>query len=350
MSGERYGANSFWEMAALTVAGGLASCQSCVEFFYFQSRQNALAFLDSCAEGGLLEKVSLLDLRGDIDPNPVPMLREWYDQAIYVPTPALRNENLDAARGRIENTKNAVYNAFHLYYEVLGADDAAIDAAYLRAISQGKLRNSEKARERQDVDLSPIAKLRLILDGYKHSIRTELKAQNRTMPDIDVDKQAIESTVDYVLHPAEGDTYPDAALSSISDHAEELEKFTIDFLDNPHSLRNFWPGVAAMLQEEDRDIPEGYDLLLLPVISELVRHGYNTLKQSGDLSRTANFVARIRKKIAAAQEQKEIYDQDYIEALSEFREDLDVLTSEGHPTVLAPVINSGQFGAEVLSK
>src|ERR1044071_4377867 len=227
------GAASFWEMAALSISGRLASCQSCVEFFYFQSKQNAVAFLDSCAAGGLVEKRSLLGLRGEVGFRSVPTVRQqWYDQAIYISAPVFRRKNLDAARRRIEGTKVAVYKAFRLYYEVLGENDKAINAAYVKAVEKGGLRYSDLARERLDVDQSPIARLRLIKDGYLCRFRNEHPKMSRA----DVEKRATEATAEYVL----GFSTVGAELPPVRDHAEELEQFVREFLADTRDLGDFW--------------------------------------------------------------------------------------------------------------
>src|SRR5437763_1055379 len=88
------GKDSFWAMSNLAMAGDLASCESCVEHFYFQSQRNARAFLEACAEGGLVEKISLLDLLGDFEPrSPLAPRQIWYDQAIYISAPEFRRAN-----------------------------------------------------------------------------------------------------------------------------------------------------------------------------------------------------------------------------------------------------------------
>lgn len=329
----RLGSQSFWEMAALAMAGRLASCQSCVEHYYFQSWQNSVAFLDSCAEGGLVEKVSLLDLQGDVGPRIVPTVRQrWYDQAIYISAPVFRKQNLDAARERVEGTKNAVYTAFRLYYEVLGADDQGIHAAYMEAVDKGGLRHSDIARQRSDVDLSPVAKLRLIQDGYRKSIRDKQPELSRG----GVEKRAIESTAEYVLSFSGHDVVP----TSVSDHAEELEEFILDFLADQRDLAEFW--------QEEYDMPAEYRLRLLPVVGELIRHRYISLDERHDNSAHA-FAARIREEIGKAQD-REANDESYVIALSELKEDLDICTSEGRSPVKIPTSDFGSLGAGALSQ
>lgn len=324
------GSTSFWEMAALAISGRLASCQSCVEFFYLQSRQNAVAFLDSCASGGLVEKRSLLDLRGEISPRSVPTVRQqWYDQSIYISATVFRRKNLDAARRRIEGTKEAVYKAFRLYYEVLGANDNAINAAYLKAVADGLLRYSDVARERLDVDQSPVARLRLIKDGY----RCDIKRKHPKMSGADIEKRATESTAEYVLKVSTAGV----EMPRVRDHAEELEEFVFEFLADRRDLKDFW-------QKEDIKLPVGYRLQLLPVISELLYYRYDTLKESGEAA-GARFVENIKEEICRAQE-RQAADKPYVEALAEVIEDLDLHVSGGRTPHLIPPAGSNQHGVE----
>jgi hypothetical protein len=305
----RLGSESFWEMTALAMEGWLASCQSCVEHYYFQSWKNAVAFLDSCAAGGLVEKVSLLDLNGDISPRPFPTLRqEWYDQAIYISAPVFRKENLDTARRRIEGTKNAVYNAFHLYFEVLGGDDDGINAAYMKAVEEGKLlRHPGIARQRQDVALSSVAKLRLIQDGFMKQIKREQPGLSLG----ELRKRVNESATKYVLEFSGEKGQPPL----VSDHAEELEKFVIDFLADRCDL-------AAFLREEGYKLPADYRLRLMPVIRELSYHLYQgALREHGDAEAQA-LMARLRQEIAEAKKRRAA-DETSVIALSELSEDLD---------------------------
>jgi hypothetical protein len=295
-------------MTALAMEGWLASCQSCVEHYYFQSWKNAVAFLDSCAAGGLVEKVSLLDLNGDISPRPFPTLRQkWYDQAIYISAPVFRKENLDTARRRIEGTKNAVYNAFHLYYEVLGGDDDGINAAYMKAVEEGELlRHPGIARQRQDVALSSVAKLRLIQDGFMKRIKREQPGLSHG----ELKKQVNESATKYVLEFSGQTGQPPI----VSDHAEELEEFVIDFLADRRDL-------AAFLQQGYK-LPADYRLRLMPVIRELSYHLYqDALREHGDAEAQA-LMTRLRQEIAEAKKRR-ADDETSVIALSELSEDLD---------------------------
>ena len=331
------GSTSFWQMAALAISGRLASCQSCVEFYYFQSRQNAVAFLDSCAAGGLVEKRSLLDLRGEIGSRSVPTARQqWYDQAIYISATMFRRKNLDAARRKIEGTKEAVYKAFRLYHEVLGANDKAINAAYVKAVQEGGLRFSDVAKERLDADQSPVARLRLIQDGYRSKITDENKKTGRKMSRMDVEKCAAESTAQYVL----GCSGVNVEQPRVRDHAEELEQFVLEFLADQRDLQDF-------RQKEDKELPATYRLQLLPVISELVRYRYDTLRERSDAS-PSRFIESVKEEIGMAQERHPA-DAAYVEALAEVVEDLDIHIS-GLDMPLPPAMNSSQRGAEARSQ
>ena len=315
--------DSFWAMSALAISGRLASCQSCVEFFYFQSRQNSVAFLDSCAAGGLVEKRSLLDLRGEISPRSVPTVRQqWYDQEIYISATVFRRRNLDAARRRIEGTKEAVYKAFRLYYEMLGANDRAINAAYVEAVEKGALRYPDVARERLDVDQSPVARLRLIKDGYS----SDLRSKHREMPRPEIEKRATEATAEYVLSFSRADV----EMPPVRDHVEELEQFVIDFLADRRDLEE--------LRKQDIELPADYRLQLLPVISELSCYRYDTLKQSGEAA-GARFVENIKDEIGKAQK-RQADDRAYVEALAEVVEDLDLHVSGGRAPLMMPPAGS----------
>lgn len=310
----RLGSETFWNMAALALAGRLASCQSCVEFFYFQSKQNAVAFLDSCAAGGLVEKVSLLDLRGDLESISAtgPTLQQqWYDQAIYISAPAYRKHNLDASRDRIEGTKNAVYNAFRLYFEKLKANNDAINAAYENAVNEGTLlRYAAIAKDRANVDLSHVAKLRLLQDGYKCSVKT--KYANATPSE--TERLATESTVSYVM------VYWNAKPSStneVCDRGEELEAFVREFLTDHRLLEKFWGEL-----EPNRSMPPRSHFQMLRVISFLIRKRIQIIDDSGRLNKAKSFRDGIRAKLVEAQ-QRENNDTSYVEAVSEVIEDLD---------------------------
>lgn len=326
----RLGSESFWEMAALAMEGWLASCQSCVEHYYFQSWENASAFLESCAEGGLVERVSLLDLKGDLGPRPFPTLwQRWYDQAIYISAPVFRKDNLDAARKKIEGTKNAVYNAFHLYYEVLGADDQGINNAYMHAVQEGTLlRWPDIASRRQDVDISSVAKLRLIQDGYKNSMRGEKLSPGK------LEKRATEATTEYVLRFSGQKTEP----SHVSDHIEELEEFVIDFLADKHDLAEF--------SQRGFKLPSEYHLRLLPVIRELAYYLHRTF-QERDTSKAQDFVARIREKVDEARKLA-ASDETYNIALTELKEDFDNFVSGRQSPIFVPTSDSNPVGPEAV--
>lgn len=322
------GSASFWDMAALAVDGWLASCQSCVEFYYLQSRQNAIAFLDSCASGGLVQKISLLNLRGDLSSG---SLR--YNQAIYISAPVFRMKNPDAARKRTEGTKIAVYNAFHLYYEVLREDDQAINAAYMKAVREGKLRYPRIAKKRRDVNLSPVAELRVILDGHRCAISNKHPKMSRP----NVEKRAIEETVNYVFSCSGSNT----RRLRVRDHAEELEEFILEFLAD-------WRDLKGLSPKGGREIPVEGRLQLLRVISKLVRHRYDVLRKSGDFSRASDFSACVKEEISKAQEQA-ADNTAYVEALSKVNDDLDVHLSDRRMSIPTLAIDSSQHGAEARS-
>ncbi|HKR00139.1 MAG TPA: hypothetical protein VJT09_05670 [Pyrinomonadaceae bacterium] len=327
----RLGSESFWDMAALAIEGWLASCQSCVEHYYYQSWENAVVFLDSCAAGGLVEKVSLLDLKGDVGPRPAPTLwQKRYDQNIYISAPVFRKGNLDAARRRIEGTKNAVYNAFRLYYEELGADNDGINAAYMHAVVNGDLRHSDIARERLDVDLSPVAKLRLIQDGRL----TSIKRNHTELSPSEVRKQVTKETIEYVLRFSG----QKVQQPCVSDRAEELEKFVVDFLGDQCSLGTFL--------QEGYKLRSDYHLRLLPVIRELTYYLYGKKKKRNEDA--AAFIARIREKIDGAKQRQES-DEDYVIALSEFREDLDDYVSGRRSPIFAPTPDANHLGPPAIA-
>lgn len=309
----KVGPDSFWEMAALALDGWLASCQSCVEFYYFQSQQNATSFLDSCAVAGLVERVSLLDLKADADSDSV-TAREWYDQFIYISAPAFRKLNLDLARQKIENTANAVYDAFYIYYELLGADEKAISVAYSKAVDENKLRNSEIANQRLDVDLSSVAKLRLILDGFRSFERSRNKKlpSDQRLSATEIEKRSREGTVEYVLGAA-SEGYRSSRETGTNDRAGELQRFICDFVIDPFALEKF-------SLEKSRELPEGFHIQLLSLISELCRRRYESL--ASDQNSARKFVADVRHAVNEAQV-KWADDSDYVAALNDLCEDLD---------------------------
>ncbi|TMC24726.1 MAG: hypothetical protein E6J34_00080 [Chloroflexi bacterium] len=249
------GKDSFWAMSNLAMAGDLASCESCVEHFYFQSQRNARAFLEACAEGGLVEKISLLDLLGDFEPrSPLAPRQIWYDQAIYISAPEFRRANATNARKRIENTKKAVYAAFNLYFERLGGNDSAINSAYGDIVEMGILRHAETARQRADVNLSGVAKLRLILDAF----RKESKESEPDLSKVLIEKKASERTVDFVSQYMGRPN----SISAVSDRTDELVDFVDEFLregciPRQYSRETFGPSLS------------GYQARWLSVVLEL---------------------------------------------------------------------------------
>src|SRR5216684_3882812 len=147
MKPPKVGPDSFWEMVALAIAGRLASCVSCVEHFYFQSTTNSRLFLEACASAGLLQRVPLLDLFGDVGSRSDPGRRR-YDEPIYLSAPQFRGVHPDAARRRLDVTKNAVNSALRLFFEELRADENAVAIAYEHIVAAKNLRYPELAEER----------------------------------------------------------------------------------------------------------------------------------------------------------------------------------------------------------
>lgn len=305
------GSAPFWTMARLAMTGELASCQSCVEYWYFQSKQNAVDFLESCAAGGLVERVSLIDLHGDLESVAVgaPTLRQqWYDQAIYISAPAFRKQNLDISRRKIENTKNAVFEAFHLYREVLKANDNAIDCAYFAAIHERKLRFSEFANERIRVDLSHVAKLRLIKDGFKKLL------PNASPEEVD------EETVSYILS---FDGRGPVSKNDLSDFAEELDEFILEFFASRNDLHEFWQADAK------------FHFWLFPVLGELIRLRVAKLIQLGNEQKLRTFTESLMKEIESARVREEA-NAFYLAAVDELVEDCQSSLSNLTPTPIQP--------------
>jgi hypothetical protein len=281
--------------------------------------------LDSCSVGGLVEKMSLLDLHAEIasgaDAGTTPR-QQWYDQAIYISSPVFRKQNLDAARRRIEGTKNAVYNAFYLYYELLGANDVSINAAYLQAVELGMLRDSELARERLDVDLSPVAKLRLIQDGYRSALN---KKKDPATSRSEIEKRSTALTVDFVLV-----SHKEPEIETVvHDHAEELDAFVFEFFAQQDQ--------AAAADENATN----FRLQLLPVISALVRQRIKDLNSDGCFDGAREFDEVIRERIQQSQRQSS-GDSAYIEALADFTFDLNASAN-----TLSPVM-AGTSGGSTL--
>lgn len=298
----------FWEMASLAMTGNLASCQSCVEFWYFQSKQNAVAFLDSCAAGGLVDRVSLIDLHGDLESVAIggPTIRQnWYDQAIYISAPAFRKQNLDSARDKVEGTKNAVFEAFHLYFEILRGNYEAIDRAYVHAIRERKLRRWDVAQKRIDVDLSAVAKLRLIKDGFKYLIKNDNPALSRSQ----IDLLANNKTVDFILGYEEGEPL---SIECLSDHSEELDQFIVEFLGSRADLPSFW----------QNDDGARFHFWLFPVVDELIRLRVATLREARDDRKLQTFSKTIRDSIHSAKK-RERKNPAYLAAVEELVEDFE---------------------------
>ena len=324
----RFGPGSFWHMTAVAMVGQLASCESCLGLYYFNSELVCRLYLDACADAGLVEKYSLLELKAEADLKSG-SARKRFDQAIYISSPRLRHLNPDLARRKVENTANAVYNAFSTYYELLGANDAAINAAYVKALRDRKLRNSAMALERQDVKLSPVTQLRLIWDGFK----SKESALNRDRPEAkqlsssQIEKLATNQTVDYILSFV---GKPASDTKEKYDRAYELDEFITGFLVDPFRLKQF-------SAEKSPPLPSGFHVQLLLLISELCRHRYDNL--SHDRTQADRFVRDIRSAIEQAKINHSD-DQNYLAALSDFAENLN---SERLPMV--PFFSAIQLGS-----
>jgi hypothetical protein len=324
----RVGPDSFWHMTAVAMEGRLASCESCLGLYYFNSELVCRLYLEACSDAGLVERYSLLELKAEADLNPA-AARKRYDQAIYISAPRLRQLNPDLARRKAENTANAVYKAFFIYHELLAANDAAINAAYEKAVEEGSLRNPQLALSRRDVRLSSITQLRLILDGFKNKeiAATKERRESEQLSSSEIEKRATDQTVEYILSMA-GSPAPDTEEKS--DRGYELDKFITGFLVDPFRLKEF-------SGENSPPLPDGFHAQLLLLISELCRHRYDVL--SHDRTQADKFVRDIRN---AIEEAKVNYadDQNYLAALSDFAENLN---SDQLPAV--PFVSAIRLGS-----
>jgi len=327
----RVGPDAYWDMMALVIEGRMASCESCLGLYYFLDDTICRIFLESCAAAGLMERYSLLELKPEAESG-APGAKKWYDQAIYIPAPRLRRLNPDFARRKVQHTANAVYKAFFIYYELLGANDAAISAAYVKAVNEDLLRNTALARSRHDVRLSPIVQLRLIFDG----IRLKESEANETLPEPqqlsswEIEKLATNKTAAFVL--SAGSALPD--IDEKFDRGEELDKFITGFLVDPFRLKEF-------ARDKSRELPEEFHVQLLLLISELCLRRYEML--SHDRDEAARFVRDIRNAVEEAKV-KHSGDQDYLAALSDFAGNLN---SEQLPAF--PFVSADQLGSTFAS-
>jgi hypothetical protein len=200
-----------------------------------------------------------------------------------------------------------------LYFEILGANDEAINRAYLKAVAEEKLRRSNIAKERIDVDLSPVAKLRLIKDGYRFWIGKDKPRLSR----LQVDRQATDQTMSFIAEQSEGESVP---FNNLSDHAEELERFIFEFLRDRRDLQPFWHGENGYK----------FHLYLFPVVNELIRLRVSTFRSQGDSTKTSKFDKTIRDEIRQAKK-RERKNPAYVAALDEVIEDLDRCMSSAPP-------------------
>lgn len=246
-------------MVALTIGGRLASCVSCVEYFYFQSTANASLFLEACASAGLLQKMPLLDLFGDVGPRSDPGQRR-YDEPIFLSAPEYQAQHADAARNRLERTKSAVDLALRIFYEELRGDQAMVAAAYRAAIQQKKLRFSDVAELRLEVKLSAVAKVRLILDGFR-----ALHSGDRSSP-----RLIVQETIRFIRD------FAGAADSNDPSHdvGNELDDFIIEFITSPEKIHGTEAVTLLSLKLET-----DYWIKWLPVVLNLAWGRFAALKQ-----------------------------------------------------------------------
>jgi len=279
------GPDSFWEMVALAISGQLASCVSCIEHHYFMSTANAKLFLETCALAGLLQKMPLLDLFGDVGPREGTD-RRGYEEPIYLSAPKFQLANPDAARNRLAKTKYLVNSALRLFFEELRGDEHAVAAAYEHALQERKLKNQETAEQRRDVRLSALARLRLILQSFRFQV-----SQNSKDTETDsrsVDRAVTFATVEYVRRFV-GST---PAEDTKTDCSEELETFLLEFLSNPSKIAVFWKNDYGALRDD-------YWLRWLPVIMNLGSARFQHLAQT-DTQRAQAFAEAVRSTIEKA--------------------------------------------------
>lgn len=324
----RVGPDSFWDMMALVIEGRMASCESCLGLYYFLDDTICRIFLESCADAGLMERYSLLELKPEAELG-APGAKRWYDQAIYIPAPRLRRLNPDYARRKVQHTANAVYKAFFIYYELLGGNDAAISAAYGKALKEDLLRNMALARSRHDVRLSPIVQLRLIFDGIrlKESEANEKLPEPQQLSSWEIEKLATNKTAAFILNAA-GSQPSDT--DEKFDRGEELDKFITGFLVDPFRLKEF-------ARDKSRELPEEFHVQLLLLISELCLRRYEML--SHDRDQAARFVRDIRNAVKEAKV-KHSSDHDYLAALSDFAGNLNSEQLPAYPFVSADQLGS----------
>ena len=204
-----------------------------------------------------------------------------------------------------------------MYFEILKANYEAIDRAYVHAIKERKLRRSDVAQKRIDVDLSAVAKLRLIKDGFKYL----LKNDNPALSPSQIDLLANNKTVDFILGYEEGEPIPTEGLS---DHSEELDQFIVEFLGSRAELPSFW-------QNNDG---ARFHFWLFPVVDELIRLRVATLREAGDKRKLEAFSDTIRDSIHSAKK-RERKNRAYLSAVEELVEDFESSCS-AIPSTLLP--------------
>lgn len=263
MAPPKIGPAAFWEMVALTIRGRLASCVSCVEFFYFQSTANSSLFLEACASAGLLQRMSLLDLFGDVGPRIDPG-QSRYDEPIYLSAPEFRSAHPQEARKRLDVTKNTVNTALRIFLEELRNDDGVVASAYETAVRENRLRFSEIAAERRGVRMSSLAKVRLMLDGFRVALSKGDDTGKGTSRERD--RLIVSRTIQFIRGFV-GTQRPEMATT---DFGEELQQFTLDFLAAPERVREF--------DSDHQDLAADYWVRWLPVLLNVAWGRFNALK------------------------------------------------------------------------
>ncbi|SRR5258706_7639672 len=314
----RVGADSFWEMVALAMSGRLASCTSCVEHFYFQSEINSSLFLEACASAGLLQKVSLLDLFGEVGSHVDPSLRR-YDEPIYLSAPEFRRALPDEARQRMDNTKRAVYSALRLFFEELRADENAVAAAYDKAVATRILRHADLAERRKEVEMSSLAKLRLIQDGFRFAVRKRHKAEAKAIDRRAEEREVASCTTKYVrpfLGVGRGHLHADQL-------DEDIETFVLDFLTNANKLEEFWDSKVGIL-------PRDYWIRWFPVMLTLASDRYRRMLEKVGQTEALQFADRFSEAVTTALRQ-EANDSVRAHALDSLLDDWTIFASSHTP-------------------
>ena len=275
----KIGPAAFWEMVALTMGGQLASCVSCVEYFYFQSTANSSLFLEACASAGLLQRMPLLDLFGEVGPRVDPGQRR-YDEPIFLSAPEYQVEYPDEARNRLTNTKNAVNSALRIFYDELRADEKMVAAAYSGAITEKVLRFFDVAATRRHVKHSFLSMVRLILDGYRALHKTEHR-----------DRTAVADTIRFIRRFA--DVTPPAIETN--DVGFELETFITEFITSPEKIHD-----TDFAKKVQLKVNSDYWIKWLPVMLNLAWGRSAALKKDDRETEAENFSSHFVASISSA--------------------------------------------------